>query len=189
MKIALAALGAILAWGSPARAQIYTDYSAWAAAVEDIQPAAASSFPATEQTYISTALGGCAFSIAGGPTIETTTAFFVMSFPGDCSEGAGHTDTAVLEADVQFPFDTFFGVVVSGPDVVVNGFNVGYSTFGVIGMSNLDFTVTESGTDNGDGVSFGYGLVVASPRPVPEPAAIALLGIGLFGIGVERRRA
>jgi hypothetical protein len=43
---------------------------------------------------------------------------------------------------------------------------------------------------NGDGQTIGLvAAVLAEPAPVPEPGALALLSVGLFGIGVIRRRS
>lgn len=177
---------AAIAGPSAARAQIYDSYAAWAAAVQNIQPGPSGPTLVTEHVFTSTALGNCTFSISGPSIVVTDASFVAMSFPGNCNEAPGATDMAALEADFVFPFDTFFGIVVDGPDVRLNGVDVGDSTIGVVGMSNLDFTVSEA-TDNGDAVSVGT-LLVASPRAVPEPPAWLLFGAGIVGLGLAHRR-
>ncbi len=65
--------------------------------------------------------------------------------------------------------------------------------FGLIGTTPADtFTQIAFSTASGDGDVFAFDdMTIGSPTqvvPIPEPASIAILGMGLVGLGVMRRR-
>jgi hypothetical protein len=55
------------------------------------------------------------------------------------------------------------------------------------GSFGLDYIPGDSGDPGADGQGTGYHLITRE-APVPEPATIALLGLGLIGAGYRRRR-
>ena len=88
-----------------------------------------------------------------------------------------------------------------GLDILINSSPTGQTTgsgnfgnwnpFGITtgfipGLNNLDFVVNNDGGPTGLRVEFE--VATADTTSVPEPASLALLGIGLAGLGVTRRR-
>lgn len=82
----------------------------------------------------------------------------------DYSDSAGHSLSNAISMNVG---DQFFGVV---SNVMINSFTLG------------------SGSAQGGAVYFIDALEVRSSVPVPEPASIALLALGLAGIGFSRKK-
>lgn len=90
-------------------------------------------------------------------------------------------------------------------DILLNGVSTGvagtdfnafsaYATISsgfVAGLNTLDFLVSNAGTtDNPTGLRVEITGTADAPSPpvIPEPASLALLGIGLAGLGLGRRR-
>lgn len=60
---------------------------------------------------------------------------------------------------------------------------------GLVGMNTFEFFITDRGDSSLDsGVFIQGGTFAADPSPIPEPASLSLLGLGLLGMFAAKRR-
>jgi len=122
--------------------------------------------------------------------------------------GATETITGGFTFDVATGFETNVSITLSGPsafsgtytaaslgyagnvnEISAQGINAALTIYFASPLSSATDNLSFVGTANSP---FGATVVVASSptgsvSPVPEPSAVALLAIGLLGIGVVRR--
>jgi len=77
------------------------------------------------------------------------------------------------------------GAVVNWQELTFTGLVAGTYTYQLTGMTSANWTNINSFTNNWTGTLVIEDSVV---NPTPEPGTLALLGLGLFGLGLSRRR-
>jgi hypothetical protein len=153
-------------------------------------------------------LDGVTFSLAGGPDSGGAPAVNVFGNPNGLSNAsAGDYPTAerldfkfsAPASGISFEFDnegsSAYGRGASyfdaydGANLVSSGF-LGFTNYGIVGVTGDDITLMEfdNGTSGRSSWLFGVDMLTFAPGAVPEPASLALLGIGLAGLGLIRQR-
>ncbi len=105
-------------------------------------------------------------------------------------------DVATANITGQWASDNFGGDILINGTIVAGSASFGFGSLTsftissgfVAGINTLDFLVGDVGGIAGFLVSSLQGTADLDDASVPEPATLGLLGLGLLGLGVSRRR-
>lgn len=133
---------------------------------------------------------GTTGNFAGGsPFPGGFTSSFAAHVTGTISIASAGTYTFGLNHDDGARLDIGGGILTVAADGVVDNRNTEASVFFAAGLYSVDIVYFEN--FGGASLEFFTRSATGAPvlvRSVPEPAALALLGLGLLGLNLSRRR-
>lgn len=169
-------------------------------------PIAASATPLPSWLDVTTGPGGYAVNLVAEVTTLTITAGgFTVDGTAPASFDLPGVTRLVVSMSFASPCEFEVGCIISAPlDFTVSGLPGELTVFGFplyLNGDPLTWDLNPAGTPNGrvsgapqhftSGAGFTDNTewIAIAGEPVPEPAALAVLGIGLLGLAGVRRRA